>query len=79
MKSEIPGSSLDVPPGEAIGHQSEDFDLGQFGYKAELEVSLYRKLTRVPCLFAIATIWLVVDGRTLLYDYGDLGGLVHVS
>lgn len=39
-KSELRYNSHDVPPGEAIGHQSEDHDLGQFGYKAELEVSL---------------------------------------
>lgn len=37
-KSEVQSKSEDVPPGESIGDYSEDFDLSQFGYKAELEV-----------------------------------------
>lgn len=39
-KSDLRESSRDVPPGEAIGHLPEDHDLSQFGYKAELEVSM---------------------------------------
>lgn len=38
-KSEVREKSHDVPAGEAIGYQPEDHDLGQFGYKPELEVS----------------------------------------
>lgn len=37
-KSEARTNMQDVPPGEAIGYRSEDLDLSQFGYKAELEV-----------------------------------------
>ena len=42
MKSDIRDKSLDVPTGEAIGERSEDYDLSQFGYKPELEVSIFR-------------------------------------
>lgn len=51
MKSEIHGSSFDVPPGEAIGQRSEDHDLSQFGYKAELEASVLQSrssFTNIP-------------------------------
>lgn len=37
-KSDFLQTSHDVPSGEAIGGRSEDHDLSQFGYKAELEV-----------------------------------------
>ena len=43
MKSDVRQSSLDLPPGEAIGIRPEDHDLSQFGYKAELEVSTRKK------------------------------------
>lgn len=39
-KSDLPQTSIDVPPGEAVGRLQEDHDLSQFGYKAELEVSI---------------------------------------
>lgn len=39
-KSELRERSRDVPLGEAIGYLPEDHDLSQFGYKAELEVSM---------------------------------------
>ena len=45
MKSDLHDRSLDLPPGEAIGHRPEDHDLGQFGYKAELEVSISSTLS----------------------------------
>ena len=50
MKSGAGGRPLEELPGETIGHREEDYDLSQFGYKAELEVSMYRKLTLAPLL-----------------------------
>ena len=49
MKSGAGGRSLDEVPGEAISHRPEDYDLNRFGYKAELEVGMYRKLTLALC------------------------------
>lgn len=44
MKSGAGGRPLDELPVETISHRPEDYDLSRFGYKAELEVSTYRKL-----------------------------------
>lgn len=40
-KSDLRQTLSDVPRGEAIGILPEDHDLSQFGYKAELEVSIF--------------------------------------
>lgn len=48
-KGDYHDKSLDVPAGEAIGHRPEDHDLSQFGYQAELEVSLLERLPKMFC------------------------------
>lgn len=39
MKSEVRESSLEMSAGETFGKHSDNDDLNQFGYEAQLEVS----------------------------------------
>jgi len=78
MKSDLHTSSHDIPPAEQLG-SSEDHDLGQFGYKPELEVCMDSIFRLSGSDQSPAAIWYVEHDWLVLHHYGDLGRLAHVS